>query len=94
MIRYFIHVGDKTTSGCTVIDGAASTFGFGGQPLAVEGAHIQCPKCNNIGVGVKWRNDGYMEPSVCRAFVKTVMTLRTSGVGCRPALRTSRLFRC
>ncbi|MEI7297054.1 PAAR domain-containing protein [Paraburkholderia tropica] len=52
MIRYFIHVGDKTTAGGTVIDGAESTFGFGGQPLAVEGSKIQCPACGSVGVGV------------------------------------------
>lgn len=52
MIRYFIHVGDKTTAGGTVIDGAESTFGFGGQPLSVEGSKIQCPACGSVGVGV------------------------------------------
>ncbi|SAL54482.1 PAAR repeat-containing protein [Caballeronia choica] len=49
MRRYYIKVGDKTTSGATVIEGMSGASHHG-VPLSFIGAKIYCPTCKSDGV--------------------------------------------
>lgn len=46
--RYYIHKGDKTTAGGTVIGGSDAMSGDG-LPIAHEGDHVLCPACQSTG---------------------------------------------
>ncbi|SAL63246.1 PAAR repeat-containing protein [Caballeronia humi] len=49
MIRFYIKVGDRTTSGATVIEGMSDVTHHG-VPLSFVGAKIFCPACKSDGV--------------------------------------------
>ncbi|WP_174903464.1 PAAR domain-containing protein [Burkholderia pseudomultivorans] len=48
MERYFIRIGDKTTSGGTVLQGKDS-FKHHGKAVAYAGAQVSCPACQTVG---------------------------------------------
>ncbi|MBU9230283.1 PAAR domain-containing protein [Burkholderia multivorans] len=48
MERYFIRIGDKTTSGGTVLQGKDS-FKYHDKAVAYAGAQVYCPVCQTVG---------------------------------------------
>ncbi|PAK13859.1 PAAR domain-containing protein [Burkholderia ubonensis] len=57
MRRFFIVLGDKTTSGGTVLEGESRALNHG-TPLSYHGARVYCPACNSeghiVGDGPSW----------------------------------------